>query len=86
MSTHKVLPRLRPNIVIAQIEEKEPTLEFTDEVSEGLECFLFLLIIGDVCLLLVLTIALLISISLLSPVGIIFITPWLNHYWKKLQR
>ena len=69
-----------------EFEEREPSAEFIDELREGVECFVFLITICDVLLLSIFTIALLVTLPVLSPVGILFIIHLINHYFNNLEK
>ncbi len=80
---HTLLPA---KVTSNEFEEREPSPEFIDELREGVECFVFLITICDVFLLSIFTIALLVTLPLLSPVGILFIIHRINHYFNNLQK
>jgi hypothetical protein len=80
------LPTISPEkIELEKIEVKEFSGEFINEVSEGVESFLTIVTVCEISFLLIVTIALLFTSPLVSPVGIGFITHLIRHYRKKLR-
>lgn len=74
------------NIEIEFIEVKESTGEVIDELREGVESFLGVVIVSEVFFLSMVTMGLLFTSPFLSPVGFVFITHLICHYQQKLRK
>ncbi len=88
MSNQEINASLQEKVVREVIEKKEPSLsgEVIDEVSEGVEGFLTLIMGCEVSFFLIITIALGFTIPYVSPAGLIFIARALQKYRQKLHQ
>ena len=76
---------LRQKIEIEKIEEvKESSAELIDEVGVGVEGFLTLIAVCEGSFWLIVSVGLLFTLPLLSPVGMVFIIRLIGQYRMKL--
>ena len=86
MSEREIATLTAQNIEIEKIEINETSAELIDEVSEGVGSFLTLITICEGSFWFMVTVALLYTFPILSPVGILSIAHLLHNYKTKLRK